>query len=511
VLFILARRLGKEPRDLTASDLKSASLMSMVHHFHPNGRNDMIGFLNGLGFDVSPFRYGCSFGWHDRHRRKLAVRHFVKIVTGPGKKQVSQLRYADFKAHGLGGLFGLYCQPRIERILGLEGYILTLKSAVARALLDAGIIDRGSPDEKALERRAVRLRYTMEDEPVVRMTIQAAVRASGKRPQAIRYNDLARNGAKTPLDNIFKGDYLEAMRFAGFDVDEDHLVGRKRRNFWASKENRVKAVRKLVEDKGGPGIVTSRDLQAAGIGSLLMYRPRMYDLLREAGYPVGLDLRMKHLPHGFWDDIAVRRKAVRRVVEKKGGPDKVLFKDFAKARLDALTERYPTFHAMVRDAGYDIEPWQMAGLVPRGYWLDERNRRRALRWLMTKTHNGAQDLTLDDFKNNGLSGLYHAYILHPDILNEPNPGRLSSKAPLIKRILVREGLLKGDGLYGGTALKGDRGRKARGYERHWVPRKERPVRTRASARAAPKARAPRKGTAVWKVTKEKGKARIRNF
>ncbi len=508
VVLLLAKKLGKEPPELTQLDLKGASLQTMVRHFHPDGSSDMTGFLTALGFEVSPFRYGRCFGWRDPKYRRAALRHFVNIVTGPGRKKVSQIRYEDFRSHGLGGLFGLYCQPRIERTLGLEGYILTLNSAVARALLDAGVIERGSADERTLERHAVRLQYTMEDPSVVRKTIRTAVKATGKHPQALRYKDLAQNGARTPLDKIFKGDYLAALRFAGFDVDEDHLIGRKRRKFWASKDNRVKAMRKLVEDKGGPCNVTSKDLAEAKLQGLQTYHPRLCDLLKEAGYPMGLDQRMKFLPRGFWDDPTLRRKAVRQLVDKKGGPDNVLFKDFVAARLWSLTDRYPTFYAMVRDAGYDIEPWQMAGLVPRGYWLEERNRKKALLWLLSRTRSRSQELTLDDFRNNRLYGLYLAYHNYPDILGKPHVGRLSSKAPFIKRILVREGLLKGDGLYGGTVLRGDRTRKAKGYERHWVAHKERPVRMKARPKAV---RGPRKGPTAWKTDRSKGKARIRNF
>jgi hypothetical protein len=108
-------------------------------------------------------------------------------------------------------------------------------------------------------------------------------------------------------------------------------------------------------------------------------------------------------------------------------------------------------------------------------------------------------------------GLYKWYANNPDYLKEDHDGRLSSKAPLLMRILVREGFLKGDGLYGGTVPKGEARRKAIGYERHWIPRRERPVRKRAKTRSAPKARRPRKSTTAWTVSHEKGKVRVRNF
>ena len=61
VVLLLAKRLGKGPQDLTRSDLKRSSLQSMVRHFHPEGKNDLTGFLTACGKETVVVGDGPGF------------------------------------------------------------------------------------------------------------------------------------------------------------------------------------------------------------------------------------------------------------------------------------------------------------------------------------------------------------------------------------------------------------------------------------------------------------------
>jgi hypothetical protein len=516
VILRVSHRLCKPPEKLRASDLIGLHLIVMVKHFHPEGRNDFNEFMDALGFTAFPGVRRVIGAWAEREYRTRAVQHLVSLFVGRGgrargrDRKMSDIRQADFRSAGLDGLYYMYVNPNAKKILGYDRYIASRRSPVARALLDARVIQKGSPEENALEARSRRERYTFEAPEMVRRAIRAAVKASGLHPAAVKHNTLAENGAKTPLDKLFNGNYFKALQFAGFKVDIEDHIGRKPPGYWASKENRVRAVRRLVEERGGPGKITARVMRQAGLMSLYVYHPRLVNLLKEAGYVISYKNRMKCAPRDFWNDPTVRHEAVRSVVEARGGPDRVLSRDVVKAGLGTLLSRW-RLRELLLDAGYRIEPWCMAGLVPRGFWLDKRNRRRALRWLISRTRKAPGELTMTDMVRYGLGGLYNSYYQHRSWLDEPHPGRLSCEAPRLKRILVREGVLKGDWLYGGALPKGEKRPKAKGYERHWVPRKEPLVRMKAGRKAAPKVAVARKGRTVWKVTREKGKARIRNF
>jgi len=464
--------------------------------------------------------------WDVRENRQKAINWLI----GEVRKSPEELIGRDLERHGLGGLLAFY-QDNIEDLRRSAG----ISGPKRFPNLKQGLVIDGIIDERAASRTGRQV-FGHWHERANRVEGTRKVVAGVGDPRKVSYKDFVDAGLSTIVDHY--PSIHAAIAGAGYDINPWEMVNGTPPHYWDARSNRCKALNWLLERSGkGPLEIAQADFKAHGLMKLYwFYRAgrrvkaeapthmdgRMvplvrrllfdHDLLKKKDLLKDLGLIIAKRPPSRWADRKVRVEAIRCSVERHGGPRKVKFEDLRKDGLASVVYRsFGGFYGALCEAGYDIEAWEMAGLVPKMFWSDAQNRRRALRWAMKRARTRADDVSISDLERCGLLRLAHWYSMHPSVLLEKHTGRLSSKAPLIKRILVREGLLKGDGLYGGTALRGDRRRRVKGYERHWVPRKERPVRTAARGKIAPKARAARKGRTVWKVTREKGKARIRNF
>ena len=488
VLKAFAHKIGKAPHLVTWRDLKAAGLIGLLccGTEIPASIPALIRMCGGSS-PVAETR--TKHKWKDRETRIMAVRDLVKQVTGPqvvlGRrpKNIMQISRADFRARGLAGLYTLYFPGPLMELYGVKrepGKRHWRRPSRPPVAGGPRLGEHSSNDGK--DHDAV---PTLEDlldcaSPLIRAFVESGI--------------------------IRRGSYEEwVLEKAASRLKHDPSDG------VANRKTIRRAVRALGKD---PQEITLKDLLGTGAKHTFesIYNCNVIRALRDAGFDVTPENKKGHKPRDYWKKKENRVCMVRKLVEAKGGPRNFSYGDLEKAGKGYLIKFAGTTDGLLREAGYDFEPWERHRCrPPYGYWARDVNRRRAIRWLIARAKTSPERMTNADFRSHGLQRLLSYYSKHPDILDRPHPGRLSSKAPLVKRILVREGFLKGDGLYGGAIPKGEKGRKAKGYERQWVVRKERPVRKRGRRKVTPKVRSPRKGRTVWKVTREKGKARIRNF
>ena len=148
----------------------------------------------------------------------------------------------------------------------------------------------------------------------------------------------------------------------------------------------------------------------------------------------------KRRPYGYWKNLENRVIETRKLVEATGkNPKELTQKDFVEHGLCGLLTGFynASPYLALKEAGYAIKPWQMKNGVPRNYWKDSvENRIKAIKWLIDKTGKGPKDITLNDFRKNGLGGLlsgqyggspYHA--LKEAGLVDFEPWEMKSGAP----------------------------------------------------------------------------------
>jgi len=549
----LVKEMGG-PRNVRVKDLQARKLTGLFRYY-----DSLCDALRDAGYDVRPWELRGNSGigyWSKGENRRLALEALL-ARTG---KDPGEVRIADFKALGLLPLFDHYRRNRgllgMERSVKGPSYI----PMVQRAFLAEGLMRRHDY-ERAIQRllmrtaevsrkartgRAVRGRRKVPDRSMKYFGINYW-NSKKNRVRWVHWLVRKKGGChkvvcKDLLDNhlgtlLQKNLSLHALLMeAGYDIDPWEMKASVPDGLWYVTSNRCRALTWMLERAGvEPEDVTQRTfIENRLIGLFDFYRknPKVFRSGPAAGLRGRVTLAKRILLHeGFFTDVAAAEKAdalhrrpgrywqdrdrliraVQEYVNARGGPTGVTTTEMIRDGLKAALNRYKSLYALLKDAGYTFEPWKNGSRAPQGFWADPENRKRAIEYIINREGCGPDLLVQRDFMGKGLNGVLSYYRGHPDVLNGEYRGRLSSKTPLFKRILVREGFLKGDGLYGGAAPKGDKRRRAKGYERHWIPRKERPIRMKARRKVTPKTTGTRKGRTVWKVTKEKGKARIRNF
>jgi hypothetical protein len=529
-------------------DLQARKLTGLFRY-----NNSLCDILRDAGYDVRPWELKGNSGlghWSKRENRKLALEALL-ARTG---KDPGEVRIADLKAMGLLPLFDYYRRHR--RLLGTERSVKGPFNIplVQRALLAEGLM-RKHDYERAIQRLLMRKAEASREARRRRKVPDRSMKYFGisywnskeNRVRWIRWLVRRKGGCRKVVCKDLLGNHLGTLLQkapslhallveAGYDIDPWEMKASVPDGLWDVTSNRRRALTWMLERaKIGPKDVlrgTFIENRLAGLYDFYRKNPKVFRSGPAAGLQGRVTLAKRILLHeGFFTDVAAAEKAdalhrrpgrywqdrdrliraVQEYVNARGGPTGVTTTEMIRDGLKAALNRYKSLYALLKDAGYTFEPWKNGSRAPQGFWADPENRKRAIEYIINREGCGPDLLVQRDFMGKGLNGVLSYYRGHPDVLNGEYRGRLSSKTPLFKRILVREGFLKGDGLYGGAAPKGDKRRRAKGYERHWIPRKERPIRMKARRKVTPKTTGTRKGRTVWKVTKEKGKARIRNF
>ena len=220
------------------------------------------------------------------------------------------------------------------------------------------------------------------------------------------------------------------------------LNGKVPNGYWVNEDNRKEALKWLIEEKldifNTDNKLTREDFVNNGLDGIFRYYfnrsiknvfkfiyPRKYNTVYEynrrkisTNYPDDYKPWINgRVPKNYWKDENNIRKALEWLVAKY--PDRRLtVEDFANNNLRGLL--YDTFNNSIFKAEkflypyekiYDT-PWLIEGSVMRGYWSDESNIRKALKWLFEDKldiANTGHKVTREDFVNNGLGGLLSHY------------------------------------------------------------------------------------------------------
>ncbi|MBI4680456.1 MAG: hypothetical protein HY753_04425 [Nitrospirae bacterium] len=206
-----------------------------------------------------------------------------------------------------------------------------------------------------------------------------------------------------------------ALQEAGYNIDEAQMAT-KPMGYWKIKENRVAAIKRLVQNLSKPFTeVTANDFTKYGISTVLNYNSRSpYLALKEAGYEV-LPWLMHQAPQSYWNKKEHRIEAVRWLLQKLRKPvTHVTQNDFKKNNLTGLLDKYNNaIYPILYEAGYNILPWEMHK-APQNFWRIKENRIKATEWLIRKVKKPIQEITQKDFVAHGLTGLINymkSYIL----------------------------------------------------------------------------------------------------
>jgi hypothetical protein len=200
------------------------------------------------------------------------------------------------------------------------------------------------------------------------------------------------------------------------------------KGYWKEKQNRVNALKEMIAYLGKPITeLTQRDLTKLGFGGIMGRTKSFYNALREAGYEID-PLKMVKVPQDYWNKKENRVNAVKKLVEGLNKPiTELTKKDFYNANGVGLLSKYKSSpYKALKDAGYEILPWQMKR-TPFRFWNDKNNRIEAVKWLVKKLGKPIDEITDHDFIDNGLGGLLDIY--HPIHCSNFERGEIISYEP----------------------------------------------------------------------------------
>ncbi len=112
------------------------------------------------------------------------------------------------------------------------------------------------------------------------------------------------------------------------------------------------------------------------------------------------------MPSRFWPSKENRVKAVKWLAEGSGKPVTELTQaDFYDAGLAGpLLMNRGSPYKTLREAGYNIEPWEMH-VAPKNFWRKRENRVRAFRWMVDRVDKPVTEINKDDLVRFGMDEL----------------------------------------------------------------------------------------------------------
>ncbi|HID71128.1 MAG TPA: hypothetical protein EYP29_00075 [Thermoplasmata archaeon] len=173
--------------------------------------------------------------------------------------------------------------------------------------------------------------------------------------------------------------------------------------YWKVKENRVRAIREMVEKLNKPvDEIKKKDFHAHHLSSVLnFYHGSVAKALLEAGF----QRKKIKKEDGYWEKKENRVEEVRALVSRLGkSPDEIKKKDFFDNHLTMLF-KYGSLKELLEEAGYTLQKTQK----PKGYWNSRENRVKAIREFVENVGKPLNKITKKDFIAYGLSSLLNRY------------------------------------------------------------------------------------------------------
>jgi len=214
-----------------------------------------------------------------------------------------------------------------------------------------------------------------------------------------RKNDFLDNGLSTLLAK-----YNGSVKKALIEAELASPRIKKPAGYWDIKENRVQAVRDLIEYRvKSVEKIRKKDFVENGLSVLLKDRS-MKEVIEEAGYTYVEAQK----PHGYWNTRENCRKEVRDLVSKLGkSPNEITKQDFIDNGLSTLLNKYRgSLSRALQDAGFKEVTRKR---VPFGWWEVKDNRVAATRKLYEQLGRTPEQLSRRDFEERGLSTLLTKY------------------------------------------------------------------------------------------------------
>ena len=385
---LLLEKTGKSPKELTTEDFRANGLSRLL-----SIKSSLYDLLKEVGLaDFEPWEMKCCVPrgyWKESVENRARATKWLVEKTGKDPKDI---REKDFKTNNLGGLLQMHIN---------SPYF---------ALKEAGLAEF-EPWESSMRAPT----GFWEDIKNRINAIKWLVEKTKKDSKEITPNDFKKNNLGGLL-HIYNGSSYFALKEAGLvDFEPWEMKNGVPQGYWKeSVENSARATKWLVEKTGkAPKNITANDFEKNGLCGLLsnQYDTSPYLALKEAGLVDFEPWEMKSgAPQGYWkESVENRTRAIKWLVEKTGKDSKeITVRDFKKNNLSGLLINFynGSSYLALKDAGYNINPWEMKCGVPNGYWEESaENKVKAVKWLVDKTGKDPKDITRNDFRENGLSGL----------------------------------------------------------------------------------------------------------
>jgi len=381
----LMRKIGKPAHEITLKDFVNNGLSNLARKVGSHRKA-----LREAGYNVEYHKKKTkpSGYWNKKENRVKAVKEMLE-KTG---KPPSDITGKDFIRNGLSGLLAKYNQ------------------SPSAALKDTGY------GVNPLKRKYLPTGYWNKKENRAK-PVRDMVKKLNKPLRDITRKDFRDAGLWRLFTYRYNNSIWRALNDAGYTIERTQMR-RKPHGYWNEKENRVNAIKEMFEKIGkDPSDVTGKDFIRSGLTRLLVRcNGSPSAVLEDAGYEVK---RLKRkLPSGYWNKKENRIKAIKEVMSKTGKPATHLTrKDFIHYGYATLLWKYKTMFQMVKEAGYNVNPWEMKTISPH-FWDDKENRIHAVIWLVRKLKKPAYEVTMIDFVNNGLSNLVRTVGSHRKALRE---------------------------------------------------------------------------------------------
>lgn len=222
---------------------------------------------------------------------------------------------------------------------------------------------------------------------------RALLRRLRKHPSKINTKDFIDARLKSLIQHT-KG-HRKALIEAGFDNVPKPF---KPRNYWKKRENRVKAIKELIQKLGKPSSkITSTDFMKNNLGGLLSEIGSPFrKALIEAGFNNPKEIRR---PVGYWMHEKNRIKATKQLVKNlRKDPMQITKQDFVDAGLICMTYITRGCRNALLEAGLLVTPRRPR---KKGYWNIKNNRIKAVKDFVKKLGKPVNEITAQDFRNHG--------------------------------------------------------------------------------------------------------------
>jgi hypothetical protein len=322
--------------------------------------------------------------WKIKENRINAVKWLIEILNKP-LKEISR---NDFIAHKLWGLLSYY------------------KSSTYKALQEAGF----EVDGWGLKRTKYKF-WTIKENRV--KAIQWLIRKTGKPYKQLTSADFKSFGLSGLLSKYYGGSVFKALKESEYNINEFELGPGVPKRYWQDRERRIQVIKKFAQTINKPLTeISQKDFREYGLWGILTsyYNSSPLLALEDAGFDVRAEERSIK-PQGYWKNRENRIKMIRDMVHKSGKPlHEFTQKDFRKFHIwKLLTEYYQSSHILaLKDAGYNIEPWQMRK-KPNRYWSIRDNRIFAIKRFVLNLNKTISEITEEDFHGHGLAGCLKYY------------------------------------------------------------------------------------------------------